>query len=362
MTLTKRAQNQPLPNSEIINLKDESRRKGVFYFSDYLVDQLKENFENKKQALIFLNRRGYAAYLSCTSCELPFLCKNCSIAMTWHKKKNMLVCHHCGYTHIYPQNCPDCKGKKFKYEGIGTQRVERDLKILFPNAAFLRMDRDTISRKGALEKSINMINDNAVDFIIGTQLISKGHDFQNIGIVCVVLADMALNIPDFRSSERSFQLISQVSGRAGRTKAGGGLTLIQSYNPAHYAITSARDHDYTGFFEQEIAMREILDNPPFARQIMVRLSDVHPQHVASTARRLGEILQQYAQDGAFQVLGPTESPIIKVNNRFYWQILLKSKRIAPSKRILREILNQRNHWKLKSSTRITVDVDPLVML
>jgi len=358
LTLTKRANQQPMPKSEVINLKEEKRQKGVFYLSTYIVNKLRENFEKKKQALIFLNRRGYASFLACTACELPMLCHNCSIAMTWHQKHQSLICHHCGYRENYPQTCPACKHHKFRTEGIGTQRVERDLKILYPQARFLRMDRDTIQKKGALEQSIDLINQGKVDFIIGTQLISKGHDFQNIGIVSIILADMTLNIPDYRSSERGFQLLSQVSGRAGRGKDGGGMTLIQSYNPEHYSIKTALDHDYLAFYRQEIEMRSILNHPPVSREILIRLSEKNPHHVQQAAQELGAILQGQAITYKFQVLGPIESSIAKVNNRYYWEIHLNSNQIGRVKGFLYQLFWSSKSWSPKGGTRISINVDP----
>ncbi|MCP4757563.1 MAG: primosomal protein N' [Proteobacteria bacterium] len=362
LTLRQRANRRPLPSAEIVNLKEEKRQSGVFYLSEYLVSKLKENYASEKQALIFLNRRGYAAFLSCKSCEMPLLCSNCSIAMTWHKSQQSLICHHCGFRQSYPKSCPTCRGDSFRLEGIGTQRVERDLSILFPGAEFLRMDRDTVRKRGSLEANIERINRRKVDFIIGTQLISKGHDFKHIGIVCIVLADMSLNIPDFRSSERSFQLISQVSGRAGRDEKGEGLTLIQSYNPNHFAIASANNHDFPGFFTKEIELRRILDNPPFARLILFRISDRNPKYAETTSRQLGTILKHRAAEYRFQVLGPVESPIQKINNRYYWQILLKSKSTSGLKDAVRRLFWEGGDWKPKSTVRISIDVDPYMMM
>ncbi len=362
LTLPERANLKPLPSAEVVNLKEEKRQSGAFYLSKYLYAILRENYQAGKQALIFLNRRGYASFLSCKECELPVLCNNCSIAMTWHTTSQHLICHHCGYTRPYPQICNNCHASAFKMEGIGTQRVERDLKALFPRASFLRMDRDTIQKKGALEKYIDLINDHKVDFIVGTQLISKGHDFKHIGIVCIVLADMSLNIPDFRSTERSFQLISQVSGRAGRDELGVGKALIQSYNPDHFAIRSANDHDYLGFYNQEIQYRKDLVNPPFTRQILLRVSDSNPSHVQMTAEQLGEILKKQTDILNFQVFGPVESPIQKINNRYYWHILLKGEKSVGLKKLLYRIFWTRSDWRPKGSTRISIDVDPYVMI
>ncbi len=362
LELKQRVNRQQMPLSELIDLKEEKRQKGAFYLSRHLVDRLKENLQQGKQALIFLNRRGYAAFLSCASCEQPVLCRNCSIALTWHRTRQRLVCHHCGYNQGYPKICPHCRESAFHLEGVGTQRVERDLKLLFPEARFLRMDRDTVRKKGSLELNINKINDRQVDFVIGTQLISKGHDFKHIGIVCMIFADMSLNIPDFRSSERSFQLVSQVSGRAGRNEESSGLALIQSYNPGHFAFQAAIHHDFSAFFNQEMVLRRDLQNPPLIRQILIKISDQNPKHAERSAIELGGILKQKEKEANFQVLGPIESPLQKINNRYYWQILIKSDEIGKVRSTIRSLLFRRKGWRAKAGTRVSIDVDPMTML
>ena len=362
LTLSQRVNQKPLPSVESIDLRTKSRQPGIFYLSDYLVKRLRENYRDGKQALIFLNRRGFASFIACTNCSAAVLCRNCTIAMTWHQKSQKLICHHCGFSFGFPNQCSFCHGEKFKLEGIGTQRVERDLQILFPKGRFLRMDRDSIAKKGTLEKNVQLISDRKVDFVVGTQLVSKGHDFKNIGLVCIILADMSLNIPDFRSSERSFQLISQVTGRAGRDADGKGRAFIQSYNPFHYAVVSASGHDYMSFYRQEIEMRADLSNPPFTHLLIIRLSESSPLNVAISAKTLGEKLRDESVGTQFQVLGPVESPIQKVNNRYYWQILIKSNRMGLVKKILYRMLWGKKQWKPKGKTRISVDIDPFVMV
>lgn len=362
LTIKARANQKELPKTEIVSLKDSLRQKGVFYLSKYLISLLKQNLQNKKQVLIFLNRRGYAAFLSCTGCDTAVICNNCSIAMTWHKSGQQLRCHHCGFTQYYPKSCSICGNLKFRQEGIGTQRVERDLTVLFPKARFLRMDRDTISKKGSLESNIKRINDQEVDIIIGTQLISKGHDFKHIGLVCVILADMTINIPDFRSSERGFQLMSQVSGRAGRSDEGGGMALIQTYNPEHYAIQSAISHDYSSFYAHENDVRNMLNNPPHSRLILIKLSDENPAHVEETAKNLAGKLNIYTKKLQFEIMGPIESPLQKINRRFYWQIIVKSKVLLKVKVLLKQLLAGHDGFKVKGSSRITLDVDPYLLL
>ncbi len=362
LELTQRANLKPLPRTHIINLKEEKRQPGIFYLSLALVDKMKEMIVANKQILVFLNRRGFAAFMSCKECDLPVLCDNCSIAMTWHKTRKRLICHHCGETRGYPSSCGACHGSSFRMEGFGTQRIEQDLGRFFPDARFLRMDRDTIQRKGALEKSIEMINRREVDFIIGTQLISKGHDFKHIGMVCIVLADMSLNFPDFRSSERSFQLISQVSGRAGRDAQGEGSTLIQTYNPEHFAITSAVKNDYKGFYQQELEARMMLVNPPAIRLILLKISSVVEAQARSAALKLGTVLREKEPEYAFQVLGPIEAPIQKINKRYYWQVLLKSENPSGLKKYLRSVIWDKKSGLIPGKTRVSIDVDPYQML
>ncbi len=362
LELTRRANLKPLPTTRIISLKDEKRQKGVFYLSKVLVESLKNTLLAGKQTLVFLNRRGFASYLSCKSCELPYLCHNCSIAMTWHKTKKLLICHHCGSSQSYPRNCDSCGHPSFRMEGIGTQRVEQDLARLFPEGRFLRMDRDSIQKKGALEKNIELINNHAVDFVVGTQLISKGHDFKHIGLVCIVLADMSLNIPDFRSSERSFQLISQVSGRAGRDEQGEGVTLIQTYNPGHFAVRTAVENDYQAFFNEEIVLREALNNPPYTRLILLKISSSRPEQARKTAADLAGMINKNESDADFQLMGPIEAPIFKVNNRYYWQLLIKTAKPAVVKSMLKGIVTDRQRFKPVGATRLSVDVDPYMLL
>ena len=362
LTLSRRINRKSLPSAEIVDLRAETRQPGIFYLSEYLVNRLRENYRDGRQALIFLNRRGFASFVACVGCSAAVLCRNCSIAMTWHKKNQRLICHHCGFSSGFPTRCAFCGGRGFKPEGLGTQRVEQDLQALFPKGRFLRMDRDSISKRGSLEKKVRMIADFEVDFVVGTQLISKGHDFKNIGLVCIVLADMSLNIPDFRSSERSFQLFSQVAGRAGRDACGKGRALVQSYNPSHYAVVSANDHDYLSFYRQEIAMREHMSNPPYSRLLLIRLSEPNPRNVEISARILGERLRNESGGMQLQVLGPVESPIHKISNRYYWQILIKGNRMGSAKNLLSRMLWGGKRWKPKGRTRVSVDVDPFVMM
>jgi len=362
LSLPNRINNQSTPQIDIVNLKGQKRQPGVFYLSQYLIQQLKANYQEGLQSLLFLNRRGYAAFISCIKCSLPILCDNCSIAMTWHKKSSLLICHHCSDHKRYPKVCNHCKEKKFQLEGIGTERVERDLAILFPKANFIRLDRDTVRKKGDLETKINEINRGNIDFIVGTQMISKGHDFKRIGLVCVIMADISLNIPDFRSSERTFQLISQVSGRAGRGSFGEGKSLIQTYNPDHYAIQTANRSDFVEFYNHEIRLREMLQNPPFSRLILIKISDPIEINAEKTAHNLSLKIKAFNPQSKFSMLGPIESPIPKIANRYYRQILIQSQEIGGVKSLLEELMFARQKWKQGGDIRVTVDIDPTNMM
>ncbi len=352
LTLKNRANNQPLPPIEVVNLQESPRQKGVFYLSLELYQKLKENLAAKRQAMIFLNRRGFAAFLTCRACEAPVLCDHCSLALTWHQNQQSLICHSCGARKFYPRSCASCGHEKFQNEGIGTQRVERDLSRLFPQARFLRMDRDSLSRKGELERQMSLIHQKKVDFVVGTQLISKGHDFKGIGLVAVLLADMSLNIPDFRSSERSFQLFSQVVGRAGRGEEEG-MALIQTYNPTHRALEAALQHDYLKFFQEEKEKRELLGYPPFARLLLIRISHEKEEKLHLEAKRLVAIFQGILEGE--RLLGPKEAPHYKAADRFYLQILIQGKSLTRFKGRLKALLVS---GSLKSPARISFDVDP----
>lgn len=362
LELTTRIGGSDPPKLQVINLKDARRVKGVFYLSSELYERMQQNLAQGRQAILFLNRRGYAACLICKACEAPFLCPRCDVAMTWHQAKGRLLCHHCAEQAFYPSKCPACGEGKFGLDGIGTQRVERDLRILFPNARFLRIDRDTVSKRGALEAAIAQVEQGEVDFLIGTQMIAKGHDFRNVGLVAVVFADLGLNIPDFRSSERGFQLFAQVSGRAGRGEEQLGEAWLQTYNPTHEAIEAAVKQDYQKFFSFEAERRQTLALPPFARWIQLRVSDPNPERAAEAAQGLGEVLRDYQASLQFDLMGPEPAPIAKMADRYYWHLLLSVQRPAAVKDLLLKVLPHRKTYGLKSSGRVTLDVDPYLFL
>ncbi|MDT8445936.1 MAG: primosomal protein N' [bacterium] len=362
LELTKRITGTDPPKLQVIDLKEARRVKGVFYLSSQLYERLVENHEAGRQAILFLNRRGYAACLSCKACEAPVLCPRCDVAMTWHQGKGQLHCHHCGERSFYPKICKLCGETKFGLEGIGTERIERDLRILFPQARFIRIDRDTVTKRGSLEAAIAQVEAGEVDFLIGTQMIAKGHDFQHVGLVAVLFADLGLNIPDFRSSERGFQLFAQVSGRAGRGEGKLGEAWLQTYNPQHEAILAAVNQDYEGFYAFEAERRATLGMPPFSRWIQLRISDANAAKAAEGAQALGEILRDYQSSLGFEMMGPEPAPITKIADRYYWHLLFSTSRPKALKQLLLRVLPDRTSYDLKSSARISLDVDPYLFL
>lgn len=360
LRLLKRAGNQPEPEINIINLKETQRFPGVFYLSKPLYEELRENYYQKKQSILFLNRRGYSAYLSCQDCNVPVLCKNCSIPLTWHKSKNELRCHYCGFTRNQVSRCYHCSSTRpFKEEGIGTQRVEQDLKNLFRDARVLRLDRDQVKTQVQLEEKINLIRNHEVDFIVGTQLISKGHDFPDIGLVCILLAEMSLNIPDFRASERSFQLISQVSGRAGRGNFPSSQSWIQTYNPQHPVLKFTISQDFEGFFKHELSKREFLGDPPVKHQISIQASSESEAHVFEEIQRIYQQLKVLSEKD-IEIIGPIEAGIYKKYNRYFWNLYFKAEKekAAWLRNALRSFFFGKAGWKAKKKVRINLIVDP----
>lgn len=339
---------------KLVDLKKQPRVGGVFYLSKSLYQAMRATYQKGQQCIVFLNRRGFAAYLNCQNCGLPHFCANCSIPMTWHKNKQKLVCHYCLTQTNKPNNCLQCKGL-LREEGIGTQRVEQDLKNLFANSKVLRFDTDNLKNPRLLQQSLALILANEVDFIIGTQLISKGHDFPNIGLVCVLLADMSLNIPDLRAAERTYQLITQVAGRAGRGDKLSAEVWLQAYNPEHPALGYKKDNEE--FYAIELKKRQNLQDPPFIKSMLLQVN--HPK---------AEISQQAAQKLAakatpllpktVQILGPAESWLHKRSNRYYWQLLFKCATHPPLQQLANQLLWGPNQFSLPQGARVSVNMDP----
>jgi len=359
LELTQRVERRPLPFVEIVDLREEVNRSS--HFSSKLTEALQENFARGKQSLVFLNRRGFANFLQCRLCGFVLRCPHCSVTLTYHLGHKSLFCHHCGLRKPAGDQCPGCANAALTGMGFGTEKIERELLRLMPGARIARMDRDTTRRRGSQERLIRQWQKGEIDILVGTQMITKGHDVARVTLVGVVLADLSLNLPDFRAAERTYQLLAQVAGRAGRGEEPGRV-IIQTYMPDHYALRHVANHDYKGFFASEIEFRQALNYPPFSRLIHLRLDGAKPQEARAKATLLGESLRKRQREAGFhktEVLGPAPAPIEKLRGRYRWQILLKGERSPLLARLAsgaQELL-PRSH-----ATRLHIDVDPYDML
>lgn len=323
LELKTRANKRPIPEVSIVDMRAELAGGNKTIFSKRLIYELSKNIENHEQSILFLNRRGFSTFVSCRSCGFVAFCPNCNISLTYHKFNDILKCHYCGYTIRNYKECPKCGSKYIRYFGGGTQKVEEEVKKIFPNASTIRMDVDTTSRQNAHEKLLGEFEKNKIDILIGTQMVAKGLDFPNVTLVGVVSADTMLNIDDYRSSERSFDLLEQVSGRAGRAEKKG-RAVIQTYSPEHNAIIYAKEHDYLSFFENEIALRKAMWYPPFCEMVSVLFTGVNESLVSQCAKNFAKAVMPIKNSTQrIQILGPVPAAITKIKNKYRWRIIIK---------------------------------------
>jgi primosomal protein N' (replication factor Y) len=349
--MTVRPAGRPMPYVEIIDQRIKSGVTGLQMFSPSLLDAISESLGSGHQAIVFLNRRGFAKYLLCRECGHVPMCPNCAVSLTLHHGAETLLCHHCAYTLRTPDTCPSCTGKRILSYGIGTERIEAELKGLFPNARLLRMDRDTVGNKDALPLMIEQFRTREADILIGTQMVAKGLDFPGVTCVGVVAADTSLHVPDFRASERTFQLLAQVSGRAGRGDVPGRV-MIQTFNPDHVAIQAAAQHDYGAFYGSEIENRRELNYPPFSRLCNV-IANHEDANTASSAA--AEIATRLRLHPGLTVLGPAPCPLSRVRNKHRFHVLIK----GPLDDTLRQLV-RRELAAMPTDLRsmLMVDIDP----
>ena len=366
LSLKKRVNKKPLPEITVVDLKDLAGLSGIDrIISPTLSKAVRKCLDSDEQALIFLNRRGFSTFPLCGSCGSSLKCRHCDVTMTFHKEQGEYRCHICGFAYNDKVACPDCGHKGIKPLGFGTEKIETMLSTLFPDARIARMDQDTTSRKGEMVKLLKRIKNHTVDIVVGTQMLAKGHDFPSITLVGIVCADLSLNFPDFRASERTFQLLAQVAGRAGRGNRKGSV-VMQTYNRDHFSITSSRKQDFTEFYLNEIPFRKALLYPPYARIIQLKISGKDKKKVQETAQTAGDFLQSKIQNdaekrGSIQLLGPVEAGIPKIASRFRWQILLKGASASRLNRLVRDLVDNREIRRNKGIS-IGVDVDPYHML
>ncbi|MRR16308.1 MAG: primosomal protein N' [Deltaproteobacteria bacterium] len=356
VALAKRVNNKPLPRIDIIDMKTQKEMHGKApILSDALTLAITDVLARREQALLFLNKRGFDTFLVCGDCGYHFTCPNCAVALKSHLAENLVKCHYCDYTQKAMPLCPKCRGSRILNYGAGTQKLEKELAGLFPGARICRMDSDTTARKGAQERILAGLAQKDIDILVGTQMITKGHDFPAITLVGVISADTALNMPDFRAAEKTFQMLTQVAGRGGRGSAPGRV-IIQTFNPEHYALKHARRHDYQSFYEEEIEFRKALAYPPYSRIINLRLSSANMNVLSRTAEELGQDAKALSarRGGAIEIIGPAPSPLSKIRGEHRYQMLIKGKDGNLMHRIAAELLKKH----ATSTVKITIDVDP----
>jgi primosomal protein N' (replication factor Y) len=356
LELTKRVNDKPLPRIDIIDMKVQKEIHGKApILSDALIMAITETIARKEQALLFLNKRGFDTFLVCGDCGYNFSCPNCAVALKSHLAENLVKCHYCDYSQKAMPLCPKCRGSRILNYGAGTQKLEKELEGLFPRARISRMDSDTTARKGAQEKILYALEQKEIDILVGTQMITKGHDFPFITLVGVISADTSLNMPDFRAAEKTFQMLTQVAGRGGRGIAAGRV-IIQTFNPDHYALKHTRHHDYKSFYEEEIEYRKALAYPPFSQLINLRLSSARINVLSQTAQELGRDARTLAAraNNTVEIIGPAESPLAKIRGEHRMQMLIKGK----DSKLLHQIAAILLEKHATSTVKITADVDP----
>lgn len=367
LEINQRANKKPMPKIEVVDMKEELMVGNKSIFSNKLKVEIQTALNSGNQVILFLNRRGFSNFVSCRKCGYVFTCENCDISLTYHKKNNTGKCHYCGYEKEIPKECPECKSKYIKPFGIGTQKIEEEIKLIFPNINVLRLDKDTTSRKGEFENILNDFKNKKADVLIGTQMLSKGLDFENVTLVGILSADMILKFPDFRSSETTFQLITQVAGRAGRSEKEGKV-ILQTYDTDHYAIRHAMKYDFKGFYEDEIKIRKAFEYAPFNNMISVVISGKDNDKVEKNARKmydsLAYLLRERGVSNLEFILGPNPCSISKINQNFRWQILFKDDDIEINllKGIIKYICITKRDVVFDKDTNISIDINPYSVL
>jgi primosomal protein N' (replication factor Y) len=359
LTLPERIEKRPMPDVEVIDMRQEFlETRKLATFSRRLVDMIAERLEKGEQTMLLLNRRGFSSFVACRACGEKMECVNCAVTLTYHRRDRRMLCHYCNYAQKVPTVCPKCGSEYLNFIGTGSEKVEEELHRDFPTARIARMDRDTVSGKRHFETILHGFREGDSDILVGTQMIAKGHDIPNVTLVGVVSADVGLGLPDFRSAERTFQLLTQAAGRAGRGDLPG-IVLIQTINPEHYAIRYASEQNYDGFYEKEIQFRKLMRYPPFSALANVLVRSQKQEDALEMSTELGRMLDP-APEG-LKILGPAEAPVPKLKSEFRYQLLIKAvdrKRLNETLRELRRFTEERK-W---SPTALVIDVDPLTLL
>ncbi|EMA6341231.1 primosomal protein N' [Bacillus cytotoxicus] len=359
LTMEKRMNEQALPTVDIIDMREELRDGNRSMFSRALHEKIADRLKKKEQMVLFLNRRGHSTFVMCRDCGYVVQCPHCDISLTYHKINHRLKCHYCSYEEQMPTACPACNSSHIRFFGTGTQKVEEELTKLFPEARVIRMDVDTTSRKGMHEKLLKAFGEEKADILLGTQMIAKGLDFPKVTLVGVLTADTMLHLPDFRASEKTYQLLTQVSGRAGRHDLPGEV-VIQTYTPEHYSIELAKGQKYDLFFEQEMQMRRMRQYPPYYYVALVTVS--HPEllkAVQVTEKIVGYLRAKCSRQA--MVLGPVASPIPRIKDRYRYQCMIKYKR-EPNLKYVLKMINEHYQAEMQKDLQISIDFNPTMLM
>lgn len=370
LSMKTRVAGRPMPPVNIVDMREELKNGNRSMFSRPLYKAIEERLARNEQTVLLLNRRGYATFVMCRTCGFVAQCPHCDISLTYHQHSRTLRCHYCGYAEREMRECPDCGSEHIRHFGTGTQRVEEELVKLFPGVRVIRMDVDTTSEKGSHEKWLNLFANKQADILLGTQMVAKGLDFPDVTLVGVIAADTVLNLPDFRSSERTFQLLTQVAGRAGRHTLPGEV-FVQTYMPDHYSILAAAEHDYIGFAREELRHRRIRAYPPYHKLILVTLSHEQPALLVRAAESFAGRLKELAkmeetmagkEDFYMEVLGPVASPISRIKDRYRFQCVIKYENDNIVSRLVRQAVAAFDEQTGKNKLQISVDVDPQYLM
>lgn len=361
LTLSKRMNDAQMPDVEIVDMRDELHEGNRSMFSRMLKEKIEDRIAKGEQTVLFLNRRGYSTFVMCRDCGHVAECPHCDIALTFHKRQNRLKCHYCSHEEPMPTECPECESKTIRYFGTGTQKVEEALEQLIPEARVLRMDVDTTRRKGAHERLLKKFGDKEADILLGTQMIAKGLDFGNVTLVGVLAADSLLNLPDFRASEKTFQLLTQVSGRAGRHEKPGEV-VVQTYTPEHYSVDLASEYDFDRFFQEEMRIRKAFNYPPYYFLTLITVSHPNQLKIQEVTTKIAQFMRQKLSDQSF-VLGPTPSALTRINNRYRYQCMIKYKKEPEQRKLVERILHYyEDEMKQENGLQIIVDFQPYQLM
>ena len=357
LKLTKRANNSSLPSVEVVDLKNELATGNKSMLSFSLYEAMKQNLKEKKQTILFLNRRGYSTFIMCRECGYTMKCPNCNISLTYHSFQNKLKCHYCGHEEKTVKICPSCGSDKIRYFGTGTQKLEEEIKKIFPEASTIRMDVDTVTKKNSHEEILNKFKNENIDILIGTQMVVKGHHFPKVTLVGVIAADSSLNIDDFRANERTFQILTQVAGRAGRENLPGKV-IIQTYNPESFPIEFSKEQNYDLFYKTEIELRKQLKYPPFCDIIVIGFSGESQKEISEASNFTYNMIKNALEKYGINTFMPMPAPIDKIKNKYRWRIIAKGNVTEEVTIIINKCMQKLYESGIGKKTNIAVDVNP----